>query len=156
MNSKWLFFPTQSASDPQYIYTAVTDNSVARGSVQSGKRKQESVGTESGDLADQFSPFPTTSQYELFGSDTIRFRIQNSDTSDPDYGTKTDIGNNITAATITVGGNVYTATSISIGGTNARPRLDLTNNISGTANTFWSANNLDDTDDITITITLTF
>ena len=114
MSPHWLFFPTQS-TDPQYIYTAVTDNSVVRGTVQSGKRKQESTGTESGDLADQFSPFSSNSQYELFGSDTIRFRVNNSDTSSSDYGSKTDISNNMT-----------------------------------------SANNLDDTDDITITITLTF
>ena len=155
MNSKWLFFPTQSASDPQYIYTAVTDNTVARGTPQPGARKQESTGTESGDLADQFSPFSTNTQYQLFGTDSIRFRIQNSDTSSSDYGTKTDISNNITSATLTVGSNTYTAESINVGGTNARPRIEM-NSSGGAANTFWYANNLDDTDDITITVTLTF
>ena len=155
MTPKWLFFPTQSTAE-EYIYEVQTDRSVQRGSAQTDRRKQDSTGTESGSLADQFSPFNTNTQFQLSGTDTIRFKVSNSDTSDPDYGTKTDIGNNITAATITVGGNVYTATSISIGGTDSRPRFDLTNNISGTANTFWSANNLDDTDDITITVTLTF
>ena len=154
MSPHWLFFPTQS-TDPQYIYTAVTDNSVVRGTVQSGKRKQESTGTESGDLADQFSPFSSNSQYELFGSDTIRFRVNNSDTSSSDYGSKTDISNNMTSATLTVGSNTFTAESISVGGTNARPRIQLQSS-GGGASTFWSANNLDDTDDITITITLTF
>jgi len=154
MSPHWLFFPTQS-TDPQYIYTAVTDNSVVRGSVQSGKRKQESTGTESGDLADQFSPFSNNSQYELFGSDTIRFRVNNSDTSDPDYGSKSDISSNMTSATLTVGSNTFTAESISVGGTDARPRIQLQSS-GGGASTFWSANNLDDTDDITITVTLTF
>ena len=154
MSPHWLFFPTQS-TDPQYIYTAVTDNSVVRGTVQSGKRKQESTGTESGDLADQFSPFSSNSQYELFGSDTIRFRVNNSDTSSSDYGSKTDISNNMTSATLTVGSNTFTAESISVGGTDARPRIQLQSS-GGGASTFWSANNLDDTDDITITITLTF
>ena len=154
MSPHWLFFPTQS-TDPQYIYTAVTDNSVVRGTVQSGKRKQESTGTESGDLADQFSPFSSNSQYELFGSDTIRFKVNNSDTSSSDYGSKTDISNNMTSATLTVGSNTFTAESISVGGTDARPRIQLQSS-GGGASTFWSANNLDDTDDITITITLTF
>jgi len=154
MSPHWLFFPTQS-TDPQYIYTAVTDNAVARGTVQSGSRKQEATGTESGDLADQFAPFAPNTQYQLFGTDQIRFRIQNSDTSDPNYGTKTDISNNITSATLTVGSNTFTAESISVGGTNARPRIQM-NSSGGAANTFWSANNLDDTDDITITVTLTF
>lgn len=154
MSPHWLFFPTQS-TDPQYIYTAVTDNSVIRGSAQSGKRKQESTGTESGDLADQFSPFSTNTQYELFGSDTIRFKVNNSDTSSSDYGSKSDISSNMTSATLTVGSNTFTAESISVGGTDARPRIQLQSS-GGGASTFWSANNLDDTDDITITITLTF
>jgi len=154
MSPHWLFFPTQS-TDPQYIYTAVTDNVVARGTVQAGSRIQEATGTESGDLADQFAPMSNNTQYQLFGTDQIRFRIQNSDTSDPDYGTKTDISNNITSATLTVGSNTFTAESITVGGTNARPRIQM-NSSGGAANTFWSANNLDDTDDITITVTLTF
>ena len=155
MSPHWLFFPTQSTA-AQYIYEVQTDRSVIRGAAQTTKRKQDSTGTESGSLADQFAPFNNNSQFELSGTDTIRFKVNNSDTSSSDYGTKTDIGNNITAATITVGGNVYTATSISIGGTDARPRLELTNSISGTAQTFWQANNLDDTDNITIIVTLTF
>ena len=155
MSPHWLFFPTQSTA-AQYIYEVQTDRSVQRGAPQTDRRKQDSTGTESGSLADQFFPFNTNTQFQLAGTDTIRFKVQNSDTSSSDYGTKTDIGNNITAATITVGGNVYTATSISIGGTDSRPRFDLTNGVSGTAQTFWTDNNLDDTDDITITVTLTF
>ena len=151
---RWLFFPTQSTA-AQYIYEVQTDRSVIRGSASTTQRKQDSTGTESGSLADQFSPFATSNQFELSGTDTIRFKT-NNDTSTSGFETKTDIANNITAATITVGGNVYTANSIAIGGQNNKPRFDLTNTISGTANTFWSANNLDDTDDITITVTLTF
>lgn len=154
MNSKWLFFPTQ-ASDPQYIYTAQTDRSVSRGSPQSDRRNQDSTGTESGDLVDQFAPLDISSQYQLFTSDSIHFRVNNSDTSDPLYGTKTLIAANITAASITVGSNTLDAESITIGGTNTRPRFQL-NTSGGASNTFWTDNNLDDTDNITITVTLTF
>jgi len=150
----WLFFPTQSTT-AQYIYECVTSRLVSKGTASSTKRNQDSTGTESGSLADQFSPFDTSNQFELSGTDTIRFKT-NNDTSTSGFETKADMESNITAATITVGGNVYTANSISIGGQNHRPRFDLTNTISGTAQTFWQANNLDDTDNITITVTLTF
>ena len=150
----WLFFPTQSTT-AQYIYEVQTDRTVSRGTPSTTKRKQDSTGTESGSLADQFSPFATSNQFELSGTDTIRFKT-NNDISTAGFETKTDIANNITAATITVGGNVYTANSIALGGQNDKPRFDLTNTVSGTAQTFWQANNLDDTDDITITVTLTF
>ena len=124
---RWLFFPTPQSSDPaQYIYEVQTDRSVIRGSTSTTKRKEDSTGTESGSLADQFSPNVGNSQFD-----------------------------NLTSATLTVGGNVFTADSVSIGGTDVKPRFDLTS--SGTeAGTFWSDNNLDDTDDITITVTLTF
>ena len=151
---RWLFFPTQSTVS-QYIYEVQTDRTVSRGTPQTTKRNQDSTGTESGSLADQFSPFDTSNQFELSGTDTIRFKTNNDD-SVSGFETKADIENNITSATITVGGNVYTANSIAIGGQNNRPRFDLTNTISTTAQTFWQANNLDDTDNITITVTLTF
>ena len=108
---RWLFFPTQSTA-AQYIYEVQTDRTIARGSPSTTQRKQDSTGTESGSLADQFSPF---------------------------------VNNN----------HVYTAASISISGTNARPAFNLTVS-DGSAGTFWSDNNLDDTDNITITVTLTF
>ena len=154
MTPKWLFFPTQ-ATDPQYIYEAQTDRTVIRGTPQTDRRKQDSTGTESGSLVDQFAPFSNNLQYQLASNDEIRFRVNNSDTSSPLYGTKTLIGNNITAASITVGSNTLTADSISIGGTDARPRFQL-NTSGGAAGTFWTDNNLDDTDNITITMTLTF
>ena len=154
MTPKWLFFPTQ-ASDPQYIYEAQTDRTVIRGTPQTDRRKQDSTGTESGSLVDQFAPFANNLQYQLASNDEIRFRVNNSDTSSPLYGTKTLIGNNITAASITVGSNTLTADSISIGGTDSKPRFQL-NTSGGAAGTFWTDNNLDDTDNITITMTLTF
>jgi len=154
MSPHWLFFPTQSTT-AQYIYEVQTDRSIARGSPSTTKRKQDSTGTESGSLADQFSPFANNSQFERASGDIIRFKT-NNDTSTAGFETKTNIANNITAATITVGGNVYTAASITMSGTNARPAFNLTTNIAGSAGTFWSDNNLDDTDNITITVTLTF
>ena len=154
MTPKWLFFPTQSTT-AQYIYEVQTDRSITRGSPSTTKRIQDSTGTESGSLADQFSPFANNSQFELASSDIIRFKT-NNDTSTAGFETKTAIANNITAATITVGGNVYTAASITMTGTNARPTFNLTTNIAGSAGTFWTNNNLDDTDNITITVTLTF
>ena len=150
----WLFFPTQTSA-PQYIYTAQTDRSVTRGVPQSDRRNQDSIGTESGDLVDQFAHFDTSNQYQLFTNDEIHFRVNNSDTTDPLYGTKTRIASNITAASITVGSNTLTADSIDISGTDSRPRFEL-NTSGGAAGTFWTDNNLDDTDNITITMTLTF
>ena len=154
MSPHWLFFPTQSSA-PQYIYTAQTDRSVSRGSPQPDRRNQDSTGTESGDLVDQFAPFDTTSQYNKFSNDSIHFRVQGNDTSSSEYGSKTLLAANITSATMTVGSNTLTAESITIGGTDSRPRFQL-NTSGGAANTFWTDNNLDDTDDITITVTLTF
>jgi hypothetical protein len=151
---RWLFFPTQS-SDPQYIYEVQTDRSVVRGSPQPDKRKQDSTGTESGSLSDQFAPLSASNQFEKASDSIIRFKVNNSDTSSSEYGTKTLIGNNITSASMTVGSSTFTADSISIGGTNTRPRFDLTSSDSS-AGLFWTNNNLDDTDDITITVTLTF
>ncbi len=155
MSPHWLFFPTQS-SDPQYIYDFNTNRAVARGTPQTTARVQTTAGTESGDLADQFAPFATNTQLQKASNDIIRFKVNNSDTSSSDYGTKTDIANNITSATVTVGGNVFTAASISMSGTNARPAFNLTTNISGSAGTFWTDNNLDDTDNIDVLVTLTF
>ena len=153
MSPHWLFFPTQSTA-AQYIYAVQTDRTVVRGTPQTGKRKQDSTGTESGSLADQFSPFATSNQFELFGTNTIRFKT-NNDISTSGFETKTDIGNNLTSITLAVGGNVFTPTSVNIGGQNDKPRFDMVVS-DGSATTFWSDNNLDDTDDITITMTLTF
>mgnify|MGYP003112391485 CR=1 FL=1 len=154
MTPKWLFFPTQSTT-AQYIYECVTSRLVARGSPQADKRNQDSTGTESGSLADQLAPQNVSNQFQLAGNSKISFKTINSDTSTSGFETKTAIGNNITSATITVGGNVFTADSISMGGQDVKPRFDL--NSSGTeAGTFWTDNNLDDTDNITITVTLTF
>ena len=151
---RWLFFPTQSSDPAQYIYEVQTDRSVIRGSTSTTKRKEDSTGTESGSLADQFSPNVTNSQFDRASTSIIRFRT-NNDTSTSGFENKAAISSNLTSATLTVGGNVFTADSVSIGGTDVKPRFDLTS--SGTeAGTFWSDNNLDDTDDITITVTLTF
>jgi len=155
MSPKWLFFPAPAASAPQYIYTAQTDRSVVRGAAQTAARKQDAVGTESGDLADQFAPFATNTQFQKASDSEIRFRVQNSDTSSSEYGSKTLIGNNITSASMTVGSSTFTADSISIGGTDARPRFELSSSDTS-AGLFWTNNNLDDTDNITITVTLTF
>ena len=153
MTPKWLFFPTQSTT-AQYIYEVQTDRTVSRGTPQTGKRKQDSTGTESGSLADQFSPNVVSNQFQLGSTSQIRFRT-NNDTSTAGFENKSNISSNLTSATLTVGGNVFTADSVSIGGTDIKPRFDLAS--SGTeAGTFWSDNNLDDTDDITITVTLTF
>lgn len=154
MTPHWLFFPTQTSA-PQYIYTAQTDRSVTRGTPQSDRRNQDAVGTESGDLVDQFAPFDTSNQYQKFSNDSIHFRVQSNDTSSSEYGSKTLLENNITSATVTVGSNTLTAESITLGGTDSRPRFQL-NTSGGAANTFWTDNNLDDTDNITITVTLTF
>jgi len=153
MSPHWLFFPTQSTA-AQYIYEVQTDRSLARGSVSSTKRKQDSTGTESGSLADQFSPFANNSQFDRSSTSIIRFRT-NNDTSTAGFENKSNISSNLTSATLTVGGNVFTADSVSIGGTDARPRFDLASSGSE-AGTFWSDNNLDDTDNITIIVTLTF
>ena len=154
MTPKWLFFPTQ-ASDPQYIYEVQTDRTVTRGVPSNTKRKQDSTGTESGSLADQFAPFNTSNQFEKASDSIIRFKVSNSDTSSSEYGTKTLIGNNITSASMTVGSSTFTADSISIGGTDGRPRFDLTSS-DRSAGLFWTNNNLGTTDNITITVTLTF
>ena len=153
MSPHWLFLPTQSTT-AQYIYECVTSRLVARGSPQADKRNQDSTGTESGSLADQFSPNDTSNQFQLAGNSKISFKT-NNDTSTAGFETKANIASNLTSATLTVGGNVFTADSISMGGQNDKPRFDL--NSSGTeAGTFWTDNNLDDTDNITITVTLTF
>ena len=149
----WLFFPTQSTA-AQYIYEVQTDRSVVRGAPQNDRRKQDSTGTESGSLADQFSPYDNNSQFHKASDTQIRFRTNNDD-SVAGFETKTDIGNNLTSITLTVGGNVFTPDSVSIGGQNNRPRFDM-NTSDTAAGTFWADNNLDDTDDITITVTITF
>ena len=153
MSPHWLFFP--AASSPQYIYTAQTDNVVSRGAVQASKRVQDSSGTESGSLADQFAPFSANDQYNLFTSNRIKFRVQSNDTSTAGFENTTNIGNNITAMSITVGSNTLTAESITVSGGSSRPIFEL-NTTGDAADTFWSDNNLDDTQDITITVTLTF
>jgi hypothetical protein len=61
----------------------------------------------------------------------------------------------LTSITLTVGGNVFTPDSVAIGGQNNRPRFDM-NTSDTAAGTFWTDNNLDDTDNITITVTITF
>ena len=152
MSPHWLFFPTVPS---EYIYECQTDRSVIRGSASTTARIQDSTGTESGDLVDQFAPFATNTQFQKASDSEIRFRVQNSDTSSSEYGSKTLIGNNITSASMTVGSSTFTADSISIGGTDARPRFDLSSSDSS-AGLFWQTNNLDDTDNITITVTLTF
>ena len=149
----WLFFPTQSTA-AQYIYEVQTDRSVVRGAPQNDRRKQDSTGTESGSLADQFSPYDNNSQFHKASDTQIRFRTNNDD-SVAGFETKTDIGNNLTSITLTVGGNVFTPDSVAIGGQNNRPRFDM-NTSDTAAGTFWADNNLDDTDDITITVTITF
>ena len=153
MSPHWLFFPTQSTA-AQYIYEVQTDRSVVRGSPQTDRRKQDSTGTESGSLADQFSPYDNNSQFHKASDTQIRFRTNNDD-SVAGFETKTDIGNNLTSITLTVGGNVFTPDSVSVNGTDSRPRFDMTTSDTA-AGTFWTDNNLDDTDDITITVTLTF
>lgn len=150
----WLFFPTP-ASAPQYIYTANTDRSVVRGTVQPAARRHTATGTESGDLVDQFAPFGSNTQYQLFNDNEIRLRFQNSDTSHSLYGSKALILSNITELKITVGLNILIAETINIAGTEARPLLKL-QTTGDAAGTFWAANNLDDTDDIDITMTFTF
>ena len=150
---RWLFFPTQSTA-AQYIYEVQTDRSVVRGSPQTDRRKQDSTGTESGSLADQFSPFANNTQFQKASDSSLRFRTDN-DTSTAGFETKTDIANNLTSITLTVGGNVFTPDSVSIGGQDNRPRFDM-NTSDTAAGTFWTDNNLDDTDNITITVTITF
>jgi len=153
MTPKWLFFPTQSTT-AQYIYEVQTDRAIARGVSLIDRRKQDSTGTESGSLADQFSPFNNNNQFRLSGNSIIQYRTDNDD-SVSGFETKADIGNNLTSATLTVGGNVFTPDSVSINGTASRPRFDMTTSDTA-AGTFWTDNNLDDTDNITITVTLTF
>ena len=150
---RWLFFPTQSTA-AQYIYEVQTDRSVIRGAPQTDRRKQDSTGTESGSLADQFSPFVNNSQFRLSSDSIIQYRTDN-DTSTAGFETKANIASNLTSATLTVGGNVFTPDSVAVNGTDARPRFDMTTSDTA-AGTFWTDNNLDDTDDITITVTLTF
>jgi len=150
---RWLFFPTQSTV-AQYIYEVQTDRTVIRGAASATKRKQDSTGTESGSLADQFAPFAVSSQFERNTTNLIRVKFSN-DTSTSGFETKADIGNNLTSITLTVGGNVFTPASVSIGGQNANPRFDMATS-DGSAGTFWSDNNLDDTDNITIIVTITF
>tara|TARA_R110001583_G_scaffold12505_4_gene55443 strand:+ start:3269 stop:3625 length:357 start_codon:yes stop_codon:yes gene_type:complete len=112
--------------------------------------------TESGSLVDQFASVDGSSQIQKMSSNNvIRWRLKNSDTSSSEYGTKVLISNALTSATITVGSNVFTAASVFVGATDADPRMDLTVS-DGSAGTFWTDNNLDDTDDIIMTLTLTF
>ena len=159
MSPKWLFFPAPAASAPQYIYTVQTDRSVSRGVAQPDRRKQDSTGVESGDLADQFSPFATSNQFQRIGLagsiNQISFRVQGNDTSTSGFENTTNIQNNITAMSITVGSNTLNAESITIGGNNTKPTFEL-NTTGNAAGTFWTDNNLDDTDNITIVVTLTF
>ena len=126
----------------------------ARGAPQTDRRKEDSTGTESGSLADQFSPFVNNTQFQKASDSSLRFRTDNDD-SVAGFENKTDIANNLTSITLTVGGNVFTPDSVSIGGQNNRPRFDM-NTSDTAAGTFWTDNNLDDTDDITITVTITF
>jgi len=153
---KWLFFPTQS-STPQYIQTISTNRVVSRGTPSTIKRRMDGVtDTESGSLVDQFASVDGSSQIQKMSSNNvIRWRLKNSDTSSSEYGTKVLISNALTSATITVGSNVFTAASVFVGATDADPRMDLTVS-DGSAGTFWTDNNLDDTDDIIMTLTLTF
>ena len=153
MSPHWLFFPTQSTA-AQYIYEVQTDRAVVRGSPQTDRRKQDSTGTESGSLADQFSPFSNNSQFRLSSNSIIQYMTDN-DKSTAGFETKANISSNLTSITLTVGGNVFTPDSVAISGTDARPRFDMTTSDTA-AGTFWTDNNLDDTDDITITVTLTF
>ena len=153
MTPKWLFFPTQSTA-AQYIYEVQTDRAIARGAPQTDRRKQDSTGTESGSLADQFSPYDNNTQFRLSSNSIIQYRTDN-DTSTAGFETKANISSNLTSATLTVGGNVFTPDSVAVNGTAARPRFDMTTSDTA-AGTFWTDNNLDDTDDITITVTLTF
>ena len=153
MSPHWLFFPTQSTA-AQYIYEVQTDRAVVRGSPQTDRRKQDSTGTESGSLADQFTPFNNNSQFRKSSNSIIQYRTDN-DTSTAGFETKANISSNLTSITLTVGGNVFTPDSVSIGGNDARPRFDMTTSDTA-AGTFWTDNNLDDTDDITITVTITF
>ncbi len=150
---RWLFFPTQSTA-AQYIYEVQTDRSVIRGAAQADRRKQDSTGTESGSLADQFSPFNNNNQFRLSSNSIIQYRT-NNDTSTAGFETRANIASNLTSATLTVGGNVFTPDSVSIAGTDSRPRFDMKTSDTA-AGTFWTDNNLDDTDNITITVTLTF
>ena len=150
---RWLFFPTQSTA-AQYIYEVQTDRSVVRGAPQTDRRKQDSTGTESGSLADQFSPFVNNSQFQKANDSRLSYRT-NNDTSTAGFETKANIASNLTSITLTVGGNVFTPDSVAISGTDARPRFDMTTSDTA-AGTFWTDNNLDDTDDITITVTITF
>ena len=153
MSPRWLFFPAPAPD--QYIYTFNSDRSSVRGSPSPTARKQTAVGTESGTLVDQFAPFATNTQIQLLIPNTIQFKVQSNDTSTPGFENVTNIQNNITACTLTVGSNVFTPESITVAGTNTRPifKMVVTD---GSANTFYSDNNLDDTDNIDIVMTLTF
>jgi len=154
MSPHWLFFPTVPS---EYIYECQTDRSVIRGSASTTARVQDSTGTESGDLVDQFAPFATNTQFRKVTNDRITFSVQSNDTSTPGFETISNINSNITNFTITVGGNTLVPdSSVSVAGkVNARPIFTLTTT-GGAAGTFWTDNNLDDTDNITITVTLTF
>ena len=152
MSPKWLFFP--SPAPDQYIQTTDTSRTISRAG-PSATSRQSDTGTavESGSLADQFAPFIFS--FTRSSVNKITFTLSNSDTSSAEYGTTTLLGNSITAATLTVGGNVFTPESITVGGTNVKPNFQL-DTTDGSAGTFWSDNNLDDTDNIEITVTLTF
>ena len=153
MSPKWLFFPAPAPD--QYIYTFNTDRSVVRGSASPTARKQTAVGTESGTLVDQFAPFATNTQIQLSIPNRITFKVQSNDTSTPGFENTTNIANNITACTLTVGGNTFTPESITIGGNNTKPQFQM-NTTDGSAQTFYNDNNLNDTDNIDIVMTITF
>lgn len=152
MSPHWLFFPTQ-ASPPQYIYNVVTDQVVTRGTVQLCCQKQEATGTESGDLADQFAPFFSNTQFSKNSASEIQFRTINSDTSSSDYGSVTALNNNITAMSLTVGSNTINADTISVTSTDAKPVFRLQTSDSS-AGTFWDNNCIGN--DINMIVTLTF
>ena len=153
MSPRWIFFPAPAPD--QYIYTFNTDRTVLRGSPSSEARKQTAVGTESGTLADQFAPFATNTQIVLTNSNQIRFKVQSNDTSTPGFENTTNIANNITACTLTVGSNTFTPESITIGGNSGKPQFQMNSTGNG-AQTFYNDNNLNDTDDIDLVMTITF
>ena len=153
MSPRWIFFPAPAPD--QYIYTFNTDRTVVRGSPSSTARKQTAVGTESGTLPDQFAPFASNTQIQLSIPNRITFKVQSNDTSTPGFENTTNIANNITACTLTVGSNTFTPESITIGGNSGKPQFQM-NTTDGSAETFYNDNNLNDTDDIDLVMTITF
>ena len=140
---------------PRYVYTATTNNATSRGSVQPDKREQAGTGAEGGRMAGQFAPMPTSDQYERYSANVIKFRVQGNDTSSPAYGTVARLNDAILGGTMTVGSSVFTAETVNVAGTNSRPTFELTVTDNSVTD-WWNNANLDDTDDIIITVTLTF